>query len=422
MWRHMTTRTSTAGDVAKYLSGCIDQELPQLVKDRHVFAFTNGTYVTCCQRPDGTIGDVFVPYNQQQEDGLHLGEGIAAANFFEVQLEYMDHCKWVDIPTPNLDRILNTQQLKPEVMRWMYVFIGRLLYALNEKDKWQVIPFLKGVGGCGKSTLINDVCGQLYFHTDTGNLSNNIEKRFGLSALVDKLVYLAAEIKNDFQLEQAEFQQMVSGDEVTINIKHQTARSVAWRIPGMLAGNELPGWVDNSSSIARRVVIFYFPHHVANEKGDSDLGTKLRAELGNIIQKCNRAYLQAVHQVGTDNVWMHLPKYFKDQQQVLRMETNSMEHYLASNLLVFGPDKYIPYCAFQVKYKDYCRVNSLTMKAFNNTNMDTTFSRYSLHKGTHVESMRYPPNSATTLETTFLHGVDEVPTNVTIDDEAGMAF
>jgi hypothetical protein len=51
---------------------------------------------------------------------------------------------------------------------------------------------------------------------DVGTLSNNIERKFGLSALADKLLFIGPEIKADIQLEQAEFQSIVSGETVQV--------------------------------------------------------------------------------------------------------------------------------------------------------------------------------------------------------------
>ena len=65
------------------------------------------------------------------------------------------------------------------------------------------MPYLKGIAGAGKSTIINDVAGRLYEPIDVGSLSNNCERQFGISSFCDKLLFTAAEIKADFRIEQA---------------------------------------------------------------------------------------------------------------------------------------------------------------------------------------------------------------------------
>lgn len=80
----------------------------------------------------------------------------------------------------------------------------------------QVVFFLKGAASSGKSTILTRVCRGLYEPADVGTLSNNIERKFGLSALADKLLFIGPEIKSDIALEQAEFQSIVSGESVQV--------------------------------------------------------------------------------------------------------------------------------------------------------------------------------------------------------------
>ena len=62
-------------------------------------------------------------------------------------------------------------------------------------------------------------------------LSNNIEKKFGLSAIKDSFMFIAPEVKGDLALEQAEFQSIVSGEDVSIAVKNKTAVSIEWKVP-----------------------------------------------------------------------------------------------------------------------------------------------------------------------------------------------
>lgn len=423
MWRCATARSSSAADVARYLTNCIDSELPTLAKDRHVFAFSNGSYVTWVDHEDGSVTDMFVPYKLLQPGDRPLHRSIVACNYFQQPLEYMQDRHWSEIPTPNMDKILDTQEFEPEVKRWLYVFIGRLLYDLGEHDTWQVIPFLKGVGGSGKSTLINDVCGIFYHNQDTGVLSNNCERRFGLSALVGKFMFLGPEIKGDFQLEQAEFQSIVSGESVQINKKHETARSITWTTPGIMGGNELPSWIDNFGSIARRVIIFYFGKLVPPAKGDTELKSKLRGEIGYILQKCARAYIEAVQQVGNDNIWLHLPHYFTKQQDQLRMDTNSLEHFLGSSTCTFGEEEYMPQDEFLQCYNRYCKDNGLKVKPYDKNVFGMSFARYNIRVSDGRDVHIYPRNSGRVVEAVYLFGVDMRSSTsfvaVTGDDDHG---
>jgi ABC-type molybdenum transport system ATPase subunit/photorepair protein PhrA len=113
-----------------------------------------------------------------------------------------------------MQKVLNYQKLDEDVARWVYVFMGRLCFDVNEIDGWQVIPFIKGIAQSGKSTLITKVCRKFYETEDVAVLSNNIEKKFGLSSIVNGFMFISPEVKGDLQLEQAEFQSLVSGEDV----------------------------------------------------------------------------------------------------------------------------------------------------------------------------------------------------------------
>jgi len=64
---------------------------------------------------------------------------------------------------------------------------------------------------------------------------------------------------------------MVSGEAVQVARKNLTATSKdPWDVPGLLAGNQVPGWVDNAGSITRRIVLFDFRKKVV--VGDMMLG------------------------------------------------------------------------------------------------------------------------------------------------------
>jgi hypothetical protein len=352
MWLNMTSGRGNVGSAVDYLTHCQDVQLPDLVRDRHVFSFRNAIYLA--------HEDRVVPYGTPEH--ARLPADLVSAKFFDLDLDLglvnasVENIR--DIPTPHLQSILDTQDMPREVAWWMYAMIGRLVYEVGEKDGWQVIPFLKGAASSGKSTILTRVCQNIYTRDDVGVLSNNIERKFGLSAIYDKLIFIGPEIKADIQLEQAEFQSMVSGEAVQVAVKCQTARSVAWVVPGALAGNEVPSWVDNSGSINRRIVLFEFPKRVHD--GDMDLGKKLEAEMPRILVKANRIYLEAVRKCARDNVWKHLPPAFHKAKEDFTESVNSLVHFLRSGKLAFGRELCMPFEQFSAAYESYVSSMGLT--------------------------------------------------------------
>jgi hypothetical protein len=374
-WKNLTHGKGNATSASEYLASCRDIQFPELVKDRSVFAFKNGLYFAKL--------DKFWEYSSPTPPPAGV---VAAAKYFDKDCSTFDDVQdWYDIPTPNLQKILDYQEFPEDVCRWMYIFLGRLLYSVGELDGWQVIPFCKGQASSGKSTILLKVAKNFYDKEDVGILSNNIEKKFGISAFYEKYLFVAPEIKGDLQLEQAEFQSIVSGEDMQVAIKHSTARSVMWKTPGILAGNEVPGWTDNSGSITRRVVIWEFINSVEN--GEMDLGTKLSNEMAAILVKCNKAYLEAINMVGQDNIWQHLPSYFAQQRMQLLACTNVLVNFLKSDSVVLGADKYIPEDLFKQALTNYCLQNNLQKPKYTKEFMYYPFRQFRLQEEFQTERM-----------------------------------
>lgn len=353
-WENLLSTGSMAKNVAEYLERGFDFELPRLKTDRRVFSFLNGIY--------NASNDTFWLYSS------NIPSNVTACKFFELQFktfrtlhdfgegvdESLDIDDWYNIPTPNFQKILEYQQLPPEVIEWFYVFMGRLMYDVHTLDNWQVCPFVHGLAGTGKSTLATVIL-SMYPKENIGILSNNIEKTFGLSALADKFVFLCYELKRDFNLDQGEFQSMVTGEELTIAVKRQTARTVRWKSHGFLIGNEFPlTWTDNSGSISRRVPVMDFKVPVEAEEGDLD--EKLKQEMAAILLKCNLAYLDRSTRYGKMGIWDVLPDYFKETKKSMRSETHRLYEFLHKQLGTYqleitqSPDDYIELEDFKCDY------------------------------------------------------------------------
>lgn len=301
-----------------------DVRMPRIVRNRHVFSFENGVYVTLLRddmlvapQEDGPAHGLRQRFFRY-DDGEHeqLDPDVCAAQHFE-NLRFDEEAyarvlrddDWRGIPTPNLDSILHHQDVFGEAYDWCLFFLGRLLYSLKSVDNLQVIPYILGVAGSGKSTILQDVVGQFYACEDVGILGNTTEKTFGVWPLLDKLLFYCAEVKHDFELNQGIFQQMVAGEKVTVPIKHKLARSVDWTAPGILAGNEVFGYKDSSGSLLRRVVVLDFKRHV--QVRDPELPRRLREEIPNVILKANMAYHWGIRVLDGRDFWSLGIEYFR---------------------------------------------------------------------------------------------------------------
>ena len=363
MWKNFTSRGNVYRDVVDNMTKCIDAQFPEITKRRHVWSFRNGVFVGKEWLPDHGVYDCrFYPY--ESAEFRCLDPTIIACKYFDQQFDDFSHVeKWQDIPTPFFDSVLEYQKFDKEVRNWAYVMGGRLCFDVGELDAWQVIPFFKGIARSGKSTLITKVFKKFYENEDVGTLSNNIEKKFGLSAIKDSFMFIAPEVKGDLALEQAEFQSMVSGEDVSVAVKNKTAVSIEWKVPGVLGGNEVPNWKDNSGSVLRRILAWNFTKQV--READPQLDEKLHKELPIILLKCVRAYIDYSNKYRNKDIWNIVPEYFKEIQKQVAMVASSLHNFLESTLIKYDKDLFVPEKLFVQVFNQHCQAKNLGKHKFN---------------------------------------------------------
>jgi len=403
VWKNLTAKGNTARDAIKHLSECRDMQFPEIKKNRHVWSFNNGLFIgkEWCTKTGKYICKF---YSYESTEFACLDPTIVSAKYFDKHFPNFDHIEnWYDIPTPIFQSILDYQEFEEDVAKWMYVIGGKLCYDVSDIDSWQVIPFLKGIARSGKSTIITKVFKKFYDSDDVRTLSNNIERKFGLSSIYDGFMFIAPEVKGDLCLEQAEFQSLVSGEDVSIAQKYEKAKSVEWKTPGILGGNEVPNWKDNSGSVLRRLLPWDFAKQVKD--ADPTLDEKLDSELPAILLKCVKGYLDFAQRYSNKDIWNVVPKYFKGVQEQVAMVTNTLQNFLASQDVKYGKDLFVPKSIFITRYNDYCNANNLRKsQGFNRDFYNGPFSSRDLK--VRIEPRTYKGRNYTTHEMIF--GIDIV--------------
>ena len=364
MWKDLTQNPRNARSATEHLSNCKDMQFPEIKKNRNYWSFSNGIFAgKLINSKTGDYFCKFFPYDSNEFNCID--PCVVSSKFIDLPFnkELMDIPDWYDIPTPHFQSILDYQKFEPDVCKWMYIMGGRLCFDVGELDGWQVIPFLKGVAMSGKSTIITKVFKKFYDSEDVRTLSNNIERKFGLSSIYDGFMFIAPEVKGDMCLEQAEFQSLVSGEDVSLARKYEKAKSIEWKTPGILAGNEIPNWKDNSGSVLRRILPFNFCKKVMD--ADPMLDEKLNKELPAIMLKCIKGYLEYSQMYSEKDIWNVVPKYFKIIQTQVAMVTNSLQNFLACEKVKFGKELFCPQKIFVQIFNQHCQENNLGRFKFN---------------------------------------------------------
>lgn len=406
--------------LSKHLITKPEAELPRVVPDRHVFAFEDGIYDAKHVR--------FYRYEST------IPSKLTSIKYFPVffnpgKLLNYNNENWHQLQVDVFDNIFINQSIPELAQRQFMGFIGRLLYTLNELDAWQVLPFVKGVAQSGKSTLLK-IVSYFYPTSDVGILMSNVEEKFGIYPIHNKLVFLCYEVKRNWSLDQGSFQSMITGEEMSVAIKHDMAKVIMWNVPGLMAGNELAqSWVDAAGSLKRRLVIVEFRKKIEDDKLNSNLINDLRTQIPAIIHKCNMAYHSMVQQCGSRGIWSILDGYYKATQEKLGCATNPLQAFLESGEKMRIVSKNalpqdristkIPLSVFREKYYEYC-IATNRPRVFDEDSYSDIFALKDIKVGTNRETDYYKGKNF--KDQIWIYGVEEIDVGRTVDDHNSLKF
>lgn len=340
MWLDQTSSGNLNDQIVKYLSNTNSPEFfPDLQRQQYVWSFKNGIY-------DGEQ-DKFWAYesdeiNQHTDSPYFRTE--CSARYIDKEFDVDNLMSAEAYENPRLikveamTRIFDSQDMSEEVRDWAWGFTGRLYFPVRMLDNYQVVFWLRGVAGTGKSTFVHAIEAP-YEAGDIGFIANNIEPLFGLEPLVDKFLLVAPEVKANFSLDAAVFQTMASGDETSVARKNQVAKQIgAWRVPQVYVSNVYPRWVDSSGSIQRRVMCLIFDCVVPEAQKDTTLEDSLKAQLDALIVRACRSYRKMREIVGSGDVWHFVPNEFKLARDEVRRQTTGMALFLEEVLVLSNDD------------------------------------------------------------------------------------
>lgn len=349
MFAAMTERASTPKACQNYLENCREDELPVLCKDRTKFSFRNGLYDA------GT--NVFYSYGTTP---VGWDSTLVCCNYIDkifddnaYQAAYELNHDPMDIPTPNIQRILDSQEFNVEVCRWAYASMGRMVYDIGKGDNWQFFPFFKGTAGSGKSTLLR-LAAKFYDDIDVGNLMSEGQKTFSIEHLYEKYVFFCYDVDDKMNFSLTRWNQMVSGETVAIERKFKVPIVRQWTAQGAFAGNSYPPWIDQAGNVSRRMLIFLFTKVVMDV--DTNLFGKCMEEMPAFMKKCVACYLQLKEKHGTRGIWDQdvLPEYFHTARGLMQSETNPLQSFLQSEHCTREQDAHIAFGEFRAAYMSYC--------------------------------------------------------------------
>lgn len=357
----LTTQSGNAKHCIDILTRVKCEWLPDLERNRDIYSFQNGLYVLS--------HDKF--YYFQKKEGKHWVGDLEATGVNMVAVKYHDIVfdeegmeadmsahpirTFMSIKMDPIYKVLMTQGFDVNECMYIFALLGRMLHPIGAMDNWGVFVYFLGLAGTGKSSLLR-LLASLFDPNDVGLLNNSLQKTFSIESIADKLIYFGLDIDEHFQMDQATFQSMVVGEEVSVLRKHKTPITLSWKSQGGFAGNKLPSWTDNGGSLTRRLIIIEFMVSIA--KVDPNLFDRCLLMKDRFLKVINAAYHHVVREHSHKSIKEVLPAKFRESEKRALLELNILAAFMKENCEI-DPKFIAPWKDFQKAYKMYCKRNSL---------------------------------------------------------------
>lgn len=299
-------------ELLKYLQNYNEEDLPVLKTDRDLVSFSNGVVEL--------VTSTFTPYDGMDPTSV-TAKRVARHH---IPLAYTGATD-----TPLLDNVLNAQ-FDSDIAQVLCALLGRSLFKVGQLDGWQVMPFLVGIGGTGKSMLMN-ITQHLFAPGAVGNLAAKREEVFGMANLAEKEVVFGRDMpaKMSASLPQEIMQSMTAGEGMEIPRKGLTALNLVWTAPVIIAGNHMPDYTNTGNNVGRRIVTIRFDNVI--KVPQEDLQQRIiDTELPNLLARCLGAYVALrarAREMG--GFWNALPPLMREWRSRLTAATNKLDEFLS---------------------------------------------------------------------------------------------
>jgi hypothetical protein len=299
-------------EAIKFMENYRVDEMPELIIDKDLISFSNGIL----QLSTGT----FTEY-----DGM-----VTDKSDSRVARSHIDKVFDGSKDTPLLDKVLDCQFDK-DVAKVLCAMLGRLLFAVNKLDGWQVMPYLVGVGGTGKS-LVLAVAEHMFAPGTVAYLAPKREDVFGMANACEKDLVVGRDMpaKLSGSLPQELMQAMTSGDGMEIPRKGTTSLNVTWKAPVIMASNHMPDYVNSGNNVGRRLVTMRFDS-VVTDPEEGLLERILDSEMPQIIARCLGEYkdMRALVKATKGGFWKAVPPKLLEWQGLLASATNKLHSFMS---------------------------------------------------------------------------------------------
>ena len=356
----------------------------------HIFSFKNGLYFV-------NNGKRKVEHQFLTNEEIKLSKkkySIFQHYNMDFPIEFLNkNCD--DIPTPKFDEMLLFHfNGNKKLIKWIYIFLGRLLHFTNSVDNWHVSPFFIHLNNESESkNAILKFIKYLYNNNKQLSIHDNNTDNNTFKNDFHKPCIVGINIDNKLNIGQNMFESAIYGREI--------GDRIYWRTPVIMFGKEIPY---NFHQATLNMII---PIQMINFKLIKTFDIK--SELIPLIIKMNIMYLNIANQYPRKS---QFEKIFQSETNIQFMQQSN--NYTNNSFFIFlekykthfnsSTNEYISITDFNKLYKKFCFDNSFGMINQNNNLYKLIFNEINilyntkLHnaviqiKNSHVEVIQGFPN------------------------------
>lgn len=302
------------------------------------------------------LRDTSPPADERNVDMVNVLNGLLDLKTRTLYLHSPDYRSTVQLNVaynPNADgrafrRFLRQVLPDEDVQLLIGEWLGLLLVP---ELKYQRALLLTGAGANGKSVLIEVIWRLLgFFNCSYVPLHSLGEDRFIKSAMVGRLVNLAADIESYELRKTGDFKQIVAGDPVEVQAKygHSTYTRLTTRL--VFSANTKPATSDVSFGFFRRWHVVPFEETFVGANEDVDLAAKLARpdSLSGILNFALDGLERLTRQGGFTEA-----KAVTQASAEYRTEADSVASFVEEKVVI-GPDYRIKGSDLYSRYRTYC--------------------------------------------------------------------
>ena len=216
---------------------------------------------------------------------------------------------------------------------------------------------LVGQTAAGKSTFL-DLITSLLGEDNTSHLSlqQMVDSPFALSKARNVYANFCNDLDDDSIKNVGRFKQLVSGDMVEANQKHEDHFRFEMTAKQVYATNRIPTLEDADDAFYRRWLHVRFPESVPRDKRDRNLINTLEDELSGILNWAVEGYAKLMRQESFTG-----ERLTEEKRDLWQAHGDSIDQFVNSKLLMSADDR-VPKEKVYDKYTEFCRANELPVE------------------------------------------------------------